>query len=339
MVRHRYHWPDLLLLLVVGWLCPRALAQGNSAFQPDLPCPPLGRWRIGGKLRVTNTVTGFRLTLPETADRGSLSLEGEADLSAAPYLALWITEASPGVKWRLTADDTAGSTAAHLLQPATQDVGLAVYDLPRQTSWQGRKHFRLTLSLLGRGGSVEVSGAGFFMMQCYRLDPKPEYLTEAKQAAQVIPAWDLKGTREIFWPVMTCEGLADLYTATKDPDYIRFSLIPLARLVRNAYFWQSEHEQARAWSLFGGLNSDASGVFYVAPMEQHQTYRALREYYRQAAEVLPPEANLLVSELIRYIPRLSGMPIPRICRPLPCIREKPSGKRTIAMIWRFRWRT
>jgi hypothetical protein len=101
---------------------------------------------------------------------------------------------------------------------------------------------------------------------------------------------------------MTCEGLARLYAVTKERTYVRTSLIPLARLLRNAWLWECDYGPARSWNTFGGLNADASGIDYIAAMEQYQCWYSLREYYRLTEGVLPPYAALLVGELIRYIP-------------------------------------
>lgn len=141
-----------------------------------------------------------------------------------------------------------------------------------------------------------------FMMQCYALDPQPKYLEEAKRVAKSLATWNLDGTREIYWTAMTIEGLARLYSVTKDRTYVRISLIPLARVLRNTWLWECDYGLANGWATFGGLNADASGIDYIAAMEQYQSWLSLREYYRLTEGVAPSYVGLLVSELIRYIP-------------------------------------
>jgi hypothetical protein len=50
------------------------------------------------------------------------------------------------------------------------------------------------------------------------------------------------------------------------------------------------------------MNADASGIDYTAPMEQHQSWYSLREYYLRTRADLPPPARLLVSEFLRCVP-------------------------------------
>lgn len=141
-----------------------------------------------------------------------------------------------------------------------------------------------------------------FLMQCYALDPQEQYLAEARRVAQHLAEWSLNDSHETYWTAMTCEGLARLYAATKDRTYIQTSLIPLARLLRNTWLWECDFGLARGWSTYGGINADASGIDYIAAMEQYQCWYSLSEYCRLTDGALPPHAVFLVDELIRHIP-------------------------------------
>ncbi|MBI3922793.1 MAG: hypothetical protein HY318_15340 [Armatimonadetes bacterium] len=147
-----------------------------------------------------------------------------------------------------------------------------------------------------------AGGYILFMMYCYELSGEQRFLEESKQATKHIETWGFHTTRETWWNAMACEGLAQLYAATKDERYVHLSLIPLAALLRNTWLWECDFGHARRYATFFGLNADASGIDYIAAMEQHQCWYALRQYYLLTREVLPPFAKCLVSEFIRYAP-------------------------------------
>lgn len=143
-----------------------------------------------------------------------------------------------------------------------------------------------------------------YMMLCRELDPtQTRFLAEARRAAEQVATWGFGTTRETYWTAMTCEGLARLYEATKETSYLRISLIPLASLLRNAWLWECDYGDAKAYPTFWGINPDASGIDYIAPMEQHQAWYSLREYYLLCHDRLDPSARLLVSEFLRYAPQ------------------------------------
>ncbi|MBC7806844.1 MAG: hypothetical protein H7145_11915, partial [Akkermansiaceae bacterium] len=141
-----------------------------------------------------------------------------------------------------------------------------------------------------------------FLTQCYEMTDEARFLEEAKRAADHLVVWTPAATRETFWTAMTCEGLARLYEATKDRRYLRLSFLPLADLMRNVWLWECDFGHAGAYTTFWGMNADASGLDYTAPMEQHQSWCSLREYYQRTRADLPPPARLLVSEFLRCVP-------------------------------------
>jgi hypothetical protein len=143
-----------------------------------------------------------------------------------------------------------------------------------------------------------------YMMLCRELDPsQPRFLAEARRAAEQVSTWGFGTTRETYWTAMTCEGLARLYEVTKDHSYLQTSLIPLASLLRNAWLWECDYGHAKAYPTFWGINPDASGIDYIAPMEQHQAWYSLREYYLRSYSQLDPAPQLLVTEFLRYAPQ------------------------------------
>ena len=141
-----------------------------------------------------------------------------------------------------------------------------------------------------------------FMMLCHELSPEQRFLDEAKQAAEQVQTWPFGFTQSIFRAAMTCEGLARLYAATKDEQYVKLSLLPLAEVMGSAWLWECDYGHARSYPTFFGLNPEGWLNDYIAAMEQHQSWYALRQYYRLTHAVLPPYANCLVAEFLRYAP-------------------------------------
>ncbi len=149
----------------------------------------------------------------------------------------------------------------------------------------------------------ELSGAYIlYMMLCHDLSGDGRFVEEARRAAPQVEQWGFTRTREIYWTAMACEGLARLYAATNDEHYLRLSLVPLASLMRSAWLWECDFGWAKAYSTFFGLNPDASGIDYIAPMEEHQSWYSLRQYYLLARRALPNSARRLVAEFLRYAP-------------------------------------
>ncbi len=143
-----------------------------------------------------------------------------------------------------------------------------------------------------------------FLMLCHELAGEGSLVEEARRAAEHLRTWRFPDNRAclICSRAMTCEGLARLYAATGDEQYVRDSLVPLAALVRNAWLWECDYGFARRYPTFFGLNGDELGVDYIAAMEQHLAWHSLREYCLAAGEALPPAARCLASEFLRYAP-------------------------------------
>ena len=158
--------------------------------------------------------------------------------------------------------------------------------------------------LFGIPENAELAGPYLlYMTLCHELAPDDtRFLKEAQQAAATIKRWRYRDARETFWTAMACEGLGRLYAATGDPEYVRISSVPLASLMRNVFFWESDIGYARSYRTFCGVNSDASGIDYIAAMEQHQIWYSLREYLRSTHSVLPEGSQTLVAEFLRYAP-------------------------------------
>lgn len=149
-----------------------------------------------------------------------------------------------------------------------------------------------------------------YMMQCYALSPEARFLDAAKKAADKIADWDFNVSRMAAWTGATCEGLARLYAATGEERYLRLSYIPLAGLIRNAWLWNCRYGYAHGYTTFGGLTSDASGVDYITPSDQHWVWGSLWRYYLLTEAQLPPDVRALVSELIRYAPQVAWYTYP-----------------------------
>ena len=158
--------------------------------------------------------------------------------------------------------------------------------------------------LFGLTENAELAGPYLlYMTLCHELAPDDtRFLSEARKAAATIKRWRYRDSRETFWTAMACEGLGRLYAATGDPEYVRSSSVPLASLMQNVFFWESEAGYARAYRTFCGVNADASGIDYIAAMEQHQIWYSLREYLRLTDSVLPQGTQTLVAEFLRYAP-------------------------------------
>lgn len=142
-----------------------------------------------------------------------------------------------------------------------------------------------------------------YMMELYELSGDRKFVDEAAKAAEQIAAWEFSTAQMAGWSAMTCEGLARLYEATKEQRYLDLSLIPLAGLMQNAWLWQCRYGHAKGYTTFFGFNSDASGVDYITPADQHIVWYSLNEYYLRAHTALSSSTRYLVAEALRYVPQ------------------------------------
>jgi hypothetical protein len=149
-----------------------------------------------------------------------------------------------------------------------------------------------------------------YMMLLHELSGEARFVEEAKHAADQIHSWDFPSAKLAAWSAMTCEGLARLYAATGDKQYVYDSFIPLAGLLRNAWLWECDYGHAKGYTTFFGFNSDAGGVDYITAADQHQVWHSLYQYYLLAYPVMPAFARLLVAEAVRCIPQVAWYTYP-----------------------------
>jgi hypothetical protein len=115
----------------------------------------------------------------------------------------------------------------------------------------------------------------------------PKYLEEAKRVAGVYRNGLLEGTMNLL-DRHDLRGTRRLYAVTRDRSAVRTSLISPGAAPAQRLALECDYGPARGWNTFGGLNADASGIDYIAAMEQYQCWYSLREYYRLTEGVLPP---------------------------------------------------
>ncbi|MCW3052371.1 MAG: hypothetical protein JWN14_1541 [Chthonomonadales bacterium] len=157
----------------------------------------------------------------------------------------------------------------------------------------------------------EFTGAYLlYMMQLYELSGDRMFVEEAKHAAEQVATWDYAATKLAAWMGMTCEGLARLYQATGEKNYLTMSQIPLAGLLHNAWLWQCTYGHAKGYTTFFGFNSDASGVDYITAADQHQVWYSLYQYYLRSGGALSAPVQYLVAEALRYIPQVAWYTYP-----------------------------
>jgi len=113
---------------------------------------------------------------------------------------------------------------------------------------------------------------------------------------------------------------------TGDPEYIRTSYIPLASLMRNVFFWESDMGYAHAYRTFAGRILMQAALIILPQWEQHQIWYSLREYLRQTKQALSQESQTLVAEFLRYAPATIWYAYPAHLSPDALFVEKPSGK-------------
>jgi hypothetical protein len=149
-------------------------------------------------------------------------------------------------------------------------------------------------------GQTDVAGLyAYVMLQAHQLTGNDLYFNEARAAMQAAQGMRFE---LVYQANLTAWGIAaciKLWRMDGDERYLAQAEVFLASFVHNCVLWDSQIDNASAYSNFFGVTClhDAP---YMAAYECFESFSAFDEVLQLAGEQLPPKVKLLLSEYRRF---------------------------------------
>lgn len=142
-------------------------------------------------------------------------------------------------------------------------------------------------------GTYEWDATGAFvylMLQHYQLTGEPQFLAVARAAADQIRGKGFEYEYEAHMTAIGAAGLAWLYQLTGDRTYLDLSYVPLANLLVNSWWWESDYGYSRFYPTFLSVQP-TPGNELIAAFESGLVWRYLTEFRERAGDALPALVN------------------------------------------------
>jgi hypothetical protein len=178
----------------------------------------------------------------------------------------------------------------------------------------------------------DVAGCyAYTMLQAYEMTRKPEYLDEAKRAAESLAEMGFRIGYEMH---ITASGIAAcgwLHQVTGDRRYLELSYLPLANLLRDTWLWESDLGYAYGYRTFNNIAAQR-GCPVVGPVEQNEAWSFLREYYLRTEPSLPANLRSMIPEFTKQMMASAWCSYPQTI-PAAAVHPGPPYNPTKPELW------
>ncbi|MHB0934812.1 MAG: hypothetical protein ACYDCO_06570 [Armatimonadota bacterium] len=163
-----------------------------------------------------------------------------------------------------------------------------------------------TMEVLRRGsdwlkaGEPDVPGLyAYLMLKLWKMTGEDKYLTEARQAADVLHGLDFAlgyQFNNISWAAI---GMLDLWKETKDDQYLGLAYVCLAGTFQNMCIWECDFGPAQHYNTFFGVMPMPEAP-YLAAFEEAEIFEAFLEYLANAGGKAAESLEFLLAEYFRF---------------------------------------
>jgi hypothetical protein len=151
------------------------------------------------------------------------------------------------------------------------------------------------------GPQYDCAGAFIYLMLQYHDSTGDErYLREAEAAAEQLLDIGFEYPFELTTTALGPVALYWLYERTDDERYLDASYIPLASVLRYAYFFDPDYGEFDGRRVFLLNSAMSTGNYYANAIEEDALLVYLGRYLRDGFDDIDPAARDLVGELLRH---------------------------------------
>jgi len=145
----------------------------------------------------------------------------------------------------------------------------------------------------------DCTGAYVYLMLVYhRLTGKPEYITEARVAADRLLEMGFEFPYEFTTTSLAPIGLLRLYKVTGDRRYLDGIAIPMAAILRHSWLFNPDYGAYRGRTIF--LLTEGMPGVYANGWEEATMLRYLGDLLAEGADLLPAPIREMTVELLRW---------------------------------------
>ena len=153
----------------------------------------------------------------------------------------------------------------------------------------------------GHGGEFDVPGLYVkVMVQAYRITKNRLYLEEAERAARELEGRGFDLLYQTNNTMSSAVGLLWLWQDTDNRRYLDLSRSCIANVVAKFWIWESDFGHSGKYSTFMGVSPLHDGS-YISAYEEAESLAAAMACMLEAREELMPDADMLLSEYIKYV--------------------------------------